>query len=108
MTTLDRIKKISKEKGWSLQTVAEKAGIGKNSIYRWGTKTPTTENLQKVAKVLDVTVDDLLGLEKNEKPKKVDIDDDDVLMTFEGRPIPDEDLEIIKRLLRGAKDERSH
>lgn len=37
MTTIERIKKISKERGWSLQKVAKKAGIGINSIYRWNT-----------------------------------------------------------------------
>lgn len=61
MTTLDRIKNLSQKKGWSLQTLAEKAGVGKNSIYRWDTKVPSTSSLQKVAKVLNVSTDYLLG-----------------------------------------------
>ena len=35
MTTVERIKKLAKERGLTLQQVAEKAGIGINSIYRW-------------------------------------------------------------------------
>ena len=38
------------------------------------------------------------------KPKQVDIADDDVIMTFEGKPIPPEDLELMKRLLRGGRN----
>ena len=73
MTTIDRIKKISKEKGWSLQKVAEKAGIGINSIYRWNTKTPSTSSLQAVAKVLDVSVDYLLGKEDSSENMDEDV-----------------------------------
>lgn len=108
MTTIERIKKISKERGWSLQKVAEKAGIGINSIYRWNTKTPSTASLQAVADVLNVSVDYLLGKTDDNstsmKPKQVDIADDDVIMTFEGKPIPPEDLELMKRLLRGGRN----
>lgn len=62
MTLVDRIKETAKNKrGWNLKTTAEKAGIGINSIYRWKEQTPTTDSLAKVAKVLDVSVDYLLG-----------------------------------------------
>lgn len=106
MTTLvDRIKSTAKSKyGWNLKTTAQKAGIGVNSIYRWKDQTPTTESLQKVANILDVSVDYLLGNEpkQNSDTKKVvDIDDDTVLLSFDGKPIPEEDKELFKRLLRG-------
>jgi len=106
MTTFDRIKKISKEHGWSLQKLAEKAGLGINSIYRWKNMTPTTESLAKVAEVLGVSVDYLLGNTNNPNSDKltereVEITDKHVIMTYEGKPIPEEDMEIIKRLLRG-------
>jgi hypothetical protein len=48
----------------------------------------------------------LLGVtDVRSKPEQIDISDskNDTIMTFEGRPIPPEDLEIIKRLLRGGK-----
>ena len=49
MDTVDRIKELAKKRGWSLQKVAEKAGIGINSIYRWNSKTPSTQSLLKKA-----------------------------------------------------------
>lgn len=101
MTLVERIKEISNKRGWNLKTTAQKAGIGINSIYRWKNQTPTTDSLAKVAEVLDVSVDYLLGKNDVEKPKSVELSDDDVIMTFEGKPIPEEDRELIKRLLRG-------
>lgn len=105
MTILDRIKELSKSQGLSLQAVAVKAGIGKNSIYKWDTQTPSIEKLTNVAKILHVSTDYLLGSTGNEsparKPQQIDLDDENVIMTFEGKPIPPEDIELMKRLLRG-------
>ena len=62
MTTFDRIKNISKKKGYSsLRVLSETAGLGPNAIYQWRNKTPRTDNLQAVADVLGVSVDYLLG-----------------------------------------------
>jgi transcriptional regulator with XRE-family HTH domain len=62
MTTFDRIKNISKKKGYSsLRVLSETAGLGPNAIYQWRHKTPRTDNLQAVADVLGVSVDYLLG-----------------------------------------------
>ncbi|KRK47579.1 helix-turn-helix domain-containing protein [Secundilactobacillus kimchicus] len=110
MTVLERIKKISKKKGYNLTKVNDLAHLGKNTIYSWKNKEPSFNNLQAVAKVLNVSVDYLLGKTDDPSPKTekphVDLaDDNDFIMTFEGRPIPPEDLELMKRLLRGGRDE---
>lgn len=67
MTLFDRVKKVSDDRGLSLQTVAEKAGMGKNSIYKWKVQSPQMDKIISVAKILDVTVDYLLGI--NETPE---------------------------------------
>lgn len=61
MSVLNRIKEISKDRGLTLKEVARKAGIGENSIYKWKTTSPSTKSLEKVAKVLGVTVEDLMS-----------------------------------------------
>lgn len=109
MTTLERIKKIAKKRGYSLTQVNEKANLGKNTIYSWKTKTPSTNNLKAVANVLGVSADYLLGKTDDPstnkpEPKKVDLSTDDYIMTYEGKPIPEEDMEYIKRILNGGKD----
>lgn len=108
MTLIDNIKKFAKLRGYNLSKVAEKAGLSQNAIYNWKNHTPSKATISEVAKVLDVTYEDLTGEKKggnegNTATKidlKASIDDEDVIMTYDGQPIPKEDLEIIKRLLR--------
>ncbi|RRG18229.1 XRE family transcriptional regulator [Weissella viridescens] len=117
MTTFDKIKKISKEKGYSLSSVNEKAGLGTNVIYGWKTKKPDYENVKKVADVLGVSVDYLLGNTDEMHPKQVtgdpDVDGVDLndyfkkrgLLRFNGKPIPEEDLRIIYRILETGEED---
>ena len=111
MTTLDRIKKISKQKGFSLTKVNDMANLGTNTIYSWKHKEPGINNLKAVANVLHVSVDYLLGKTDdpnvNTKSKKIDIkdamQDDYTIMSYGGREIPPEELEMIRRILDGGK-----
>lgn len=107
MSVFENIQKYAKLKGWNLQTTAEKAGLSRNVIYQYNKgKNPSLETLGKIANVLGVQTDVLLDSGKKsdiKKPATVDIADDDVIMTYEGRPIPKEDLEYIKRILDGGK-----
>lgn len=68
MTLFERVKKTAKERGLSLLQLNEKAKLGKNAIYKWSKQKPSTENLQKVATVLHVSVDYLLGRTDNPEP----------------------------------------
>lgn len=107
MTVVERIKESAKRRGYNLKTTALKAGLSENAIYSWKRYAPSSDKLKAVADVLGVTVDYLLSDTKNQsvpKPKQVDLDDDEVIMTFEGRPIPPEDIELMRRLLRGSRD----
>ncbi|MDG9745405.1 helix-turn-helix domain-containing protein, partial [Leuconostoc falkenbergense] len=62
MTTIyDRIKEISNKKGVSIDYVNDKAGLSNKAIYGWKKSTPKADNLQKVADVLHVSTDYLLG-----------------------------------------------
>lgn len=99
MTIFERTKEIADQQGLSLQDVATKAGIGINSIYGWKKKDPTVSKLQKVAEILHVSVDYLLG--NDGKSNSADLADDSTLFTYQGKPIDDEDKKIIRRLLRG-------
>lgn len=108
MTVFERIKKLSNKNKISLLQLNDRAGLGKNAIYKWKTQNPSTENLRKVANVLGVSVDYLLDNTNDNstsvEPKKVDLADDNYIMTYQGKPIPPEDMEYIKRILNGGKD----
>jgi transcriptional regulator with XRE-family HTH domain len=107
MTPYERAKETAKKQGLSLQTVATRAGMGINSVYRWKDTTPASDKLQAVADVLHVSVDYLLGntddpnpAPKAGKSQPVDLADRTIPMTFEGKPIPDSDRDIIDAILR--------
>ena len=104
MSAFDNIKKYSKLRGLSLQEVALQAGLSKNMIYQYKNINPKLDTLQKIAKVLGVSTDLLLGNEDKPKKREADLDDEDVIFTYEGRQIPKEDIELMKRLLRGKKE----
>ncbi|KAF0470478.1 helix-turn-helix domain-containing protein [Pediococcus acidilactici] len=65
MTAFETIKKISKRRGINLKKLAVSAGLSENAIYSWKVKTPRTDSLESVAKVLGVSVDYLLGKDEN-------------------------------------------
>lgn len=106
MTLVERIKKISKKYDMNLKTVATKAGLGINAIYRWKDQQPSAENLQKVAKVLHTSTDYLLGNTDDPSPANnkeehpyVDISDDEKIYSYRGKPVPKEYLDVIRNLM---------
>lgn len=104
----DRLKEVRKASHNMTQSdVAKKLGVAKTTYasYEQGRRDPDLATLRKIASLFNVSVDYLLGNTQDRKPKKVDIDDDDVIMTYQGKPIPDEDLKIIKRLLGSDRDD---
>ncbi len=61
MTIYERVRETAKEQGMSLKQLESKAKLGDGAIYKWKKYTPRGSNLQKVADVLGVSVDYLLG-----------------------------------------------
>ena len=60
---LKNLAKIRKEKGWSQEKLAQKAGISYNTlikIERGGIKNPKIETVLKLEEALGVTTDELL------------------------------------------------
>ncbi|TGA94814.1 helix-turn-helix transcriptional regulator [Lactobacillus johnsonii] len=109
MIEFERTKKLAKIRKMSLREVNDKAKLGTNTIYNWKSKKPGSDALAAVAKVLNTTTDYLKGLTDDHNPSsrnKAQADlDDDTIFTFQGRPIPPEDLKIIRRLLKNDDDE---
>lgn len=108
MTLVSRTKETAKLRGLSLKTVATKAGLADNAIYRWDENNPKSENLKKVADVLHVSTDYLLGRtdelnpssDKPEQVKEANLDDSDLLLAFDGKEIDEEDKQAIIGFLK--------
>ncbi len=109
MTTFERIKELADRQGKSLQKVASDLGFSPSYFYNLKSKkSPSAEHLAKVADYFHVSVDYLLGRDKTgpttqtvdlveiaNKPKDFDWGS---VLSVGGKPIPEEDKEIIRRL----------
>jgi len=97
----------AKKRGMSLREVNDKAKLGPNAIYRWKRQTPSVDKITKVADVLGVTVDYLLG--KNNTPEDATSQEvrdlhrilDQGKLAYREEPISDEALDAVKNLLEG-------
>ena len=58
---LKNISQICKEKGIAISRLERECGISNGTIGRWGTSSPTVDNVRKVAEYLGTTVDALLS-----------------------------------------------
>lgn len=56
----NNIKRISEKKGMSIRAVEKLAALGNGVIGGWKSSSPTVASLQAVARVLEVSVDELL------------------------------------------------
>lgn len=107
---LDNIKKESSKRGYSLRKLNDLSGLKPNIIYSWAKQEPSLTSLQKVADVLHVSTDYLLGRTdesqaiSNKKLQKVDIDDDELLLSFQGKEITPEYRDAIIAILRTMPD----
>ena len=108
LNSFKRIKNLADNQKISLQKVAIDIGLSENAIYGWKTRKPKGEDLAKIADYFDVSVDYLLGRDTTEpenqtvdlaelanKPKDFDWGS---VLSVGGKPIPEEDKEIIRRL----------
>lgn len=52
-----KIKKLAKEEGISIASLEKKLNIGNGTIRRWDEASPTLENISKIAKYFDISID---------------------------------------------------
>ncbi|MFO1441700.1 helix-turn-helix transcriptional regulator [Bacillus sp. Bva_UNVM-123] len=90
MATLERIKKLCKERSITVSILEEKLDLPNNTIYQWKTRTPSTDRLEKVADYFNVSVDYLLG-----RTKEQDIDT--IAAHYNGEDWTEDELEEIER-----------
>lgn len=101
----ERLTNLRESKGWSKTYVAKAIGLSSMQTYanyEYGRREPDFSTVNKLANLFNVSADYLLG-RKTADNKTADLADEDTVFTYEGRQIPPEDLEYMKRLLRGGK-----
>lgn len=99
-----RIKELADKQNLSIRRLEEKLGFGNGVINRWRKTNPGIDKVETVANFFHVSTDYLLGRERPAS-KEVDLADKDALLMYQGKPVSDEDKEMILRLMRGKKED---
>ena len=95
----ENLKNARERKGMSQKDVAEEIGVAKStySLYESGNREPNVQTIKKIADVLNVSADDLLGL--NEEPLTI-------ASHFDGDEYTEEELDEIKAFAEFVKTKR--
>ena len=100
-----KIRDLRKQKRMSQTELAKSAGVSQTTVTAWetGKAEPSSSAVAKLADIFNVTTDYLLGRPNKQETKKDDVElsDDDVIMTWRGKALSDEDRELIRRIMNG-------
>lgn len=101
----ERLKNLRKQANFTQVEVAEKLGISQPAYASWerGAKKPTQENLVKIAQVLNVSVDYLVG---NLEEKSDELDNIELLFRMNSKGLTDDEKKVFKKELIEFMEER--
>ncbi|CAD0159844.1 helix-turn-helix domain-containing protein [Streptococcus thermophilus] len=101
----ERLKELRKQAHLTQVELASKLGIVQSSYADWerGKKKPTQENLVKIAQILNVSVDYLVG---NSEEKNDELDNIELLFRMNSKGLSDEEKKIFKKELIEFMEER--
>ncbi|MCB2830320.1 helix-turn-helix domain-containing protein [Streptococcus dysgalactiae] len=105
--TFERIKELAKKQGLSINSLEEKMGYSRNTIYALKRNKPGSEKLQEIADYFHVSTDYLLGRTDNPAiangttgQKTIDFKEIAAQsMSYDGKPLTDDDIDLIAAVL---------
>lgn len=105
MEFAERLKTLRKQVKLTQAQIAEKLDISQQAYASWerGVKKPTQENLVKIAQVLNVSIDYLVG---NSDEKSDDLDNMELLFRLNSKGLTDEEKKIFKKELIEFMEDR--
>lgn len=103
----ERLKNLRKKVGLTQVDVAGKLGISQQAYASWerGLKKPTQENLVKIAQVLNVSVDYLVGNSEEEITNK-ELEDIEILFRKNSEGLTDDEKVVFRKELIAFMEER--
>ncbi|WP_247954107.1 helix-turn-helix domain-containing protein [Streptococcus intermedius] len=109
--TFERIKELAKKQGLSINSLEQKLGYSRNTIYALKRNQPGAEKLQQIADYFRVSTDYLLGRTDNPKiadnkekfyfeGQEVNVEElAGTAMRFNGKPLTDKDKKSIQSII---------
>lgn len=102
----ERLKNLRKQAHLTQVDVAKKLGISQPAYASWerGAKRPTQDNLVKIAQVLNVSIDYLVG--NSDEKKEDELDNVELLFRMNSNGLTEEEKIIFKKELIEFMEER--
>ncbi|MCB7466455.1 helix-turn-helix transcriptional regulator [Lactiplantibacillus plantarum] len=106
---LKNIRQFAKKNGLTLAEVATLAGLSASAIYSWKKHTPSVGTLKEVAQVLGTSYTKLVGKDKEPTAKATNaaavdlkkvIENKKNQFEYDGQPITNEQMKIIRNVLK--------
>lgn len=97
----DKIKELANEKHITIAELERETGISNGQIRKWNERSPKAENLQKVADYFGVTIDYLLDRKPAAQTNATIEEALDSVMSYDGKPITDNDREVLRGIIEG-------
>lgn len=94
---------LMKQRGENLTQLSDAIDVAFSTVSSWkhGEKMPRSGALQKLATHYNVNITYLTSDHSDVKPQTADLSDDDVIFTYQGKPLTEEDKALIRRLMNG-------
>ena len=94
----ENLKFAREKRGYSQNDMAESIGVAKStySLYESGNREPNVQTIKKIADVLNVSADELLGIEEPST----------IAAHFDGDEFTESELEEIKQFAEFVKNKR--
>ena len=104
MNLYERIKALADAQKISIRRLEENIGFGNGTINRWRKTTPGVDKLSKVADYFHVSIDYLMDRTDDNNSFKTDMTIEEALdsvMSYDGKPITDNDREVLRGIIEG-------
>ncbi len=109
--TFEIVKELCRRQGISLNTLEERIGFSRNSLYSWKNSEPKPKKLNAVADYFNVSTDYLLGRTDNPAIAKDTVTTPDGrivdlsnlrerVVLFDGKPLSDDDVDKIAQIIK--------
>ena len=107
MEFAERLKTLRKQGKLTQAQIAEKLNISQQAYASWerGVKKPTQDNLVKIAQILNVSIDYLVG-NSDENLKEDELDNVELLFRMNSNGLTEEEKAIFKKELIEFMEER--
>ncbi len=101
MALRDNIKDLAAQKKISVAELERTLGFGNGSISKWNKQSPSADKLKKVADYFGVTIDYLLDRKPAAQTNATIEEALDSVMSYDGKPITDNDREVLRGIIEG-------